>query len=388
MKIQINNAKSINGEIVNLFIDNNIVSKLEGNSSTSNNDNNIKHIDASNMLVLGGAKDYWFLSTNQFKNYILSNNLNSTGISRIYNISTDFDESMPNTQIDDSWLANRQYLSSNINDNKDIVLHQIVSTKNIPSLMNVLEYAKMHNKIVHINAQIFNQHSMMGDDSHISTRLGLSQGLACYETSSIAFMLELIKQVKCNISIYNISCAESLEIINQAKKYAKQHKFSITANIDIHQLLLSHHDIGYFNTYAKFYPPLRSLDNQKLLVHGILDNIIDGIYSGHKSVTIEDKQAPFASAVVGASSAEIFIALLFKLANLHNIELSTVLHKAGISTNVDDMISNQNNRSHGIALFNPNHEYVLNEHSFNTHNNANASPFLGYAIQGKVFYSI
>ncbi len=380
MKIQISNAKAVSIENnITLFLDlelNTISQEMPWESNIAD-----KIIDASNLLLFSGAKDYSFLYPDELLQY--KNIIKNSGISRIYNIHTDFKDGK---QIDESWLGNKQYITHNFtNHNSDIVLHQNININHAGSLINVLEYAKTNNQTIHINAQLFNPHKMLADDSHISARLGLAQSLSCYETSSLAYILELIKQVKCNTSIYNISCAESLELLKNAKNYAKNHGFNITNNIDIHYLLLTNNDIGYFNTYAKFYPPLRSIENQKSLIQGLLDGTIDYIYSGHKNINIKDKEYPFASAVSGASSIKIFIPLLFKTALLHNLNLNTILNKAGIITDISYILENYYNNFNeiGLVLFDENQECILSAQNFNNQ----ASPFLNYPIQGKISHS-
>ncbi len=318
-------------------------------------DKNKQIIDASNCLIFSGATDYTFLNDDDFKQE--STILKLAGIEHAVNIEC----------------------------TTEYVIHNNIDSSQTQNLLNILTDACAQNKTVHINAQLFNPHPMLGDDSHISIRMGINQGLACYETASLSYILELIKQVKCNTCIYNISCAESIDLIQQAKMQAHNSGFCIKCGINIHYLLLTHHDLGYFNTLNKFYPPLRSESNQKSLIHAFKNDAIDYIYSGHCMLSLEQKKQPFADAPSGASCAEIFIPLLFKLANQYNISLAHILNKAGIKADISStyILHTQNIM---IILFNPHTEYVVDEAIFK--GNSKASPFLGYPLQGKIEHII
>jgi hypothetical protein len=341
-------------------------------------------IDARNCLVFSGATDYTFLSAMHFEQERF--NLLYSGIELAINIEN-VQTNIP--ALSNDALSYQNYIDASLlsilQKNKQyIVLHQTINTNQTHALLNILTDACAQNKTVYINAQLFNTQPMLGDDSHISIRMGINQGLACYETASLAYILELIQHVKCNTYIYNISCAESLALINRAKIYAQYENFTITCGVNIHHLLLTHTDLGYFNTLAKFYPPLRSYSNQAALIDGLMNNSIDYIYSGHSMLSLEQKQQPFADAPSGASSAEIFIPLLFKLAQQHNINLQHVLEKAGIHQlrYIMNNSETKTNTANMLVVFNPNTEYTVDAAMLKSV--SKASPFLGYPLQGKI----
>jgi len=360
MKIQINNAKSISGqinEVFNLYLSDNTTNENIKNIPDNWQADTI--IDAQNNYVFSNVTDLSFLSNEEFA--IEKPILQQAGNYLTSNISY-------NKNSDKSWLANNQQHSDN-----HIVLHNKITSQDLPSFINILNYAKSCNKIVYINANILNPSNMLGDDSHISIRLGLGQNLSCYETSSLFTILSLINYVKCNCFIYDISCNESLDIIYKFKKNNDQVKFGL----NIHHLLLSNNDLGFFDTKYKFNPPLRSLANQQLLVQGINNNLIDFVYSGHSMINLYDKQVPFAQAKSGSGSGEIFIPLLFKLADLHHINLEKVLQCANISTCLD--VNN-------LVIFNPNCEWQFTGKNINSQSKINC--FNKYPLIGKVEHTI
>ncbi|MGG6499337.1 UNVERIFIED_CONTAM: dihydroorotase, partial [Bacteroidetes bacterium 56_B9] len=76
---------------------------------------------------------------------------------------------------------------------------------------------------------------------------------------------------------------------------AQHDNLPITCDVGVHHLLLTENDIGYFNTHARFSPPLRTQNDRQALS----DAVVAGwaaICSDHTPVGADDKLLPFGEA--------------------------------------------------------------------------------------------
>jgi dihydroorotase len=123
----------------------------------------------------------------------------------------------------------------------------------------------------------------------ISTRLGLPSIPEAAETAALAKDIELVAQTGARTHFGQLSCARSVDMIRQAKANG----LPITADCTMHQLFLTDHDIGEFDTSKLTIPPLRSQLDRQALRDGIVDGTIDCLCSDHQPHEIDAKLCPF-----------------------------------------------------------------------------------------------
>lgn len=143
----------------------------------------------------------------------------------------------------------------------------------------------------------------------IATRLGLPSIPDAAETAALARDLELVEQTGARTHFGQLSCARSVEIIRRAKARG----LPITADCAIHQLFLTDHDIGEFNTNMLTIPPLRSQRDREALRAGVADGTIDCLCSDHQPHEVDAKLKPFPSAEPGISGLDTLLALALRL---------------------------------------------------------------------------
>ncbi len=332
-------------------------------------------LDADNGYVFSNIQDVVFLNSSVASYQRHLESIFKHGSYFIHNI----DESInPNN----NWTSIKQgqfIPKDRYVNNSYINIHQPINSAQLPLLNNMLNYARSINKSVYINANLFNPYASIAnsaDDSQTTIRLGLEQSFAYYETTSLFSVLCAIQHSQCYAYVYNISCHDSLEIIEWFKnKYNK-----IKYGVNIHHLLCHSNDIGYFNPLFKFNPPLRSSDNQKYLARGISNKLINFIYSGHTFLSSEQKSVTYMQAKAGSSSGLIFIPLLFKLAGLHRLNIADVLACANINQEILYGLDSSN-----IVIYHPHKINSLNAPS-SFYNELN--PFSQYPIMGKVTHFV
>lgn len=143
----------------------------------------------------------------------------------------------------------------------------------------------------------------------IATRLGLPAIAEAAETAALAKDIELVAQTGARTHFGQLSSARSVDMVRSAKLKG----LPISADCAIHQLFLSDHDIGHFDSSKLTIPPLRSDYDRQALREGIADGTIDCICSDHQPHEIDAKLRPFPSAEPGISGLDTLLALGLRL---------------------------------------------------------------------------
>jgi dihydroorotase len=143
----------------------------------------------------------------------------------------------------------------------------------------------------------------------IATRLGLPAIPEAAETAALAKDIELVVQTGARTHFGQLSCARSVDMVRRAKARG----LPITADCAVHQLFLTDHDIGMFDSNMFTLPPLRSQRDRDALREGLADGTIDCLCSDHQPHEIDAKLKPFPSAEPGISSLDTLLALALRL---------------------------------------------------------------------------
>ena len=131
------------------------------------------------------------------------------------------------------------------------------------------------------------------------------------ETAALAKDIELVAQTGARTHFGQLSCARSVDMVRRAKAKG----LPITADCAIHQLFLTDHDIGLFDSNKFTLPPLRSQSDRDALREGVADGTIDCLCSDHQPHEIDAKLKPFPSAEPGISGLDTLLALTLRLAD-------------------------------------------------------------------------
>ena len=119
--------------------------------------------------------------------------------------------------------------------------------------------------------------------------------------------LQLAKETKCQYHACHISCAESVELIRQAKKDG----VNCSCEVTVHHLLLNENDISEDHGRFKMNPPLRTLQDQQALIEGIKDKTIDMICTDHAPHSDEEKSRGLQNSAMGIIGSEIAFPLIY-----------------------------------------------------------------------------
>jgi len=158
-------------------------------------------------------------------------------------------------------------------------------------------------------------------EGEIATRLGLPAIPEAAETAALAKDIELVAQTGARTHFGQLSCARSVDMIRRAKAKG----LPITADCAMHQLFLTDHDIGHFDSSKLTLPPLRSQLDRDALREGVADGTIDCICSDHQPHETDAKLRPFPSAEPGISGLDTLLPLALRLVEEKLLSLAEII---------------------------------------------------------------
>jgi len=249
-------------------------------------------------------------------------------------------------------------------------------------LRRAFEYASTHNITVFIEAE--DKHLSENGCAHegaIASRLGLNSIPYAAETAPIAQILELIRDTDIRIHFGRLSCARSIELINDAKANG----LKVTADVAAHQLHLTDMDISSFNSLYHVIPPLRSQRDMNALRQGLTEGVINSICSDHQPHEPDAKLAPYPATEPGISGIETLLPLTLKLADDGIIPLNTAI--ASITCNPARILGLDTGhlgigQNANLCLIDPQKEWIFNSEDMLSH--GKNTPFSGWNFKGKV----
>ena len=126
------------------------------------------------------------------------------------------------------------------------------------------------------------------------------------EYEQIARDIELVKEIGCAYHVCHISTKESVELIRKAKREG----VNITCETGPHYLVLDDSDLQEHGRF-KMNPPLRSSEDRKALVEGILDGTIDMIATDHAPHSAEEKSKGLEKSAFGIVGLETALPVMY-----------------------------------------------------------------------------
>ncbi len=194
------------------------------------------------------------------------------------------------------------------------------------------------------------------------------------EYGQIARDLELVRQTGCSYHVCHISTKESVELIRKAKAEG----LDVTCETGPHYLVLSDRDLQEDGRF-KMNPPLRSEEDKKALIEGIVDGTIDMIATDHAPHSAEEKSKGLKDSAMGVVGLETAFSVMY-----------THLVKTGVITmeKLIELMSINPRKRFGIDLkpndvtvFDLQKEYIVDPAEFKS--KGKSSPFTGTKLFGK-----
>ena len=210
----------------------------------------------------------------------------------------------------------------------------------------------------------------------VSTRLGLKGIPNLAEELLVARNLFLLEYTGGKLHIPTISTAKSVALIKEAKSKG----LKVTCSVSVHHLVLTDEELDGFDTRYKVSPPLRTDEDRKALLAGVLDNTIDCITSDHNPIDIEHKKMEFDLAKSGTIGLESAFGTLLTVLSLEKI-IEKLTAAKEIFTLKNNSIEEGNIAE--ITLFSTKNEWLFNSKSILS--KSKNAVFLGKKMKGKVY---
>ena len=253
-------------------------------------------------------------------------------------------------------------------------------------MRNVLNYAKDFGALVmhHTEDPYLSGNAAM-NSGEVAARLGLSGASKIAETIILERDVRLVEMTNGRYHAATISCAESLDVVRNAKA----RKLNVTCGVSINHLTLNENDIGSYRTFFKMRPPLRKEDDRLAMVRGIASGDIDIIVSSHDPQDADTKRRPFAEAADGAVGLETLLSAGLRLVNAGEISLLALLK--AMTINPARLLGLHSGRlAKGaiadLLLFDPGEPWVVNKDLLRSR--SRNTPFDEAKMQGRVLRTV
>ena len=228
-------------------------------------------------------------------------------------------------------------------------------------------------------------HDGCAHEGAVATRLGLAGIPASAETAALSQCLVLAEDTGAAVHFCRLSCAQSVPLLREAQKSGLR----VSADVAVHQLLLTEECLADFDSNYRVSPPLRSEDDRRALLAGLADGVIGAVCSDHQPHDLGSKLRPFPSSAPGISALETLLPLLLRLVERGELDAGTALRSvtsapAGILGLGGGRLAA--GEAADLCLFDPAESWRLSQQTM-VSSGCN-TPFAGQSFKGRVRYTV
>ncbi|MFW6056485.1 MAG: dihydroorotase [Chloroflexota bacterium] len=227
-------------------------------------------------------------------------------------------------------------------------------------------------------------------EGDVSRATGLAGMPAAAEEIAISRDIALARLTGAHVHIQHVTTWRGVDLIRRAKL----EDVHVTAEATPHHLTLTDNDMverdpdgsAFFNANAKVNPPLRTLEDVRSLISGLLDGTIDAIATDHAPHSLEDKSGSPGEVAFGISGFETALAAVLELHHRGRVDLLKLVR--ALTTGPASILGNRVSvsMSGNLVLFDPALEWVVDTAAFLSRG-AN-TPLAGRTVRGKVLATL
>jgi dihydroorotase len=196
-----------------------------------------------------------------------------------------------------------------------------------------------------------------------------------------------LRDARAHLHVAHTSTAAALAAVRQARRNGLR----VTCEVAPHHFLLTEEHVGLYNTNAKMNPPLRSAADRDAMIEAILDGVVDAIATDHAPHAVHEKEVEFENAPNGITGLETALGLslrwlhkewklpLGRVLSLLSAQPAALLNLKGRGTLTVGSFAD-------VVIFDPKAEWTYNARE--TKSKSRNTPFDGWAMQGKVHWTI
>lgn len=250
-----------------------------------------------------------------------------------------------------------------------------------------MEYAKGFGSFIisHSEDRELSQGGMI-NEGEISTITGLSGIPSASEDIGVARDILLAKLTKSHIHICHVSSKVALKIIKMAKK----ERVNVSCEVTPHHFSFTEESLLDYNTNYKMNPPLRSTEDQEMLICGMKDGTIDVIATDHAPHHTDEKHIEFGNAAFGIIGLQTLIPLSLKLVKDKKIDLNDFVRLTSYNPSkilkLDDRGSIEKGKLADIIVIDKDKEYIFDD-TINQSKSCN-NPLYNTTLKGCALYTI
>ncbi len=224
------------------------------------------------------------------------------------------------------------------------------------------------------------------NEGPLATRLGL-RGIPNAAEASMAYRdCQLAALTGGRVHIAHVSCAETVEVIRQAKRSG----IAVTAETCPHYFCLTEEAVVGYNEMARVNPPLRAQRDVEAVIEGLRDGTIDCIATDHAPHSLEEKEVEFDASPTGLVGLETALGLcLTYLVDRGLLSLPQLLEK--MSANPRRILglgsmTLEVGKPADLTLFDPSAEWTVDLDKFLSQ--SRNTPFGGWRLKGRAAMTV
>jgi dihydroorotase len=220
----------------------------------------------------------------------------------------------------------------------------------------------------------------------VATELGLTGWPAIAEEQIIARDAQLAEETGSRLHICHLTTGGGVEVV----RWAKAKGIRITAEVTPHHLLLTEDLVRTYDPVYKVNPPLRTTDDNRALLAGLVDGTIDMLGTDHAPHSGEKKDCEWENAAFGMIGLESAASILHQVliqsgagdwTLFENIISKRPAKLTGLNNHGSIKVGAQAN----ITVFNPHERIGVAEMNQSKSSN---NPYLGLEFIGRVQHTI
>ncbi len=219
----------------------------------------------------------------------------------------------------------------------------------------------------------------MVNEGEASIKTGLKADPTISEIIQLERNIRLLEYTDGILHVTGISCAESVNIIRNAKKQG----LNITADVHAQHLVWNETEVLDFDANFKTMPPLRRESDRKELWNGLIDGTIDCIVSDHRPNDTEETDLEFDHASFGNITLQ---SLFSELQTVSEFDLNLVVNRLTEGARKLLGIENQSieiGSKADLTIFDPHKKWVFTNEDLTS--TAKNTPFMNKELTGFVY---
>jgi dihydroorotase len=257
-----------------------------------------------------------------------------------------------------------------------------------PDIMRqALEYSRDFGRpIIDHCENLFLSQGGQVNEGVVSLELGLRGIPASAEELIIQRDIDLVRETGGHLHVAHVSTKGSMELIRNAKEQG----VPVTAEVTPHHLTLTEEEVLGFNTNAKVNPPLRTKDDNKALLQGLIDGVIDIIATDHAPHAAALKDCDFTRAAFGISGLETALGSLVGLIHESNLSVNILIEALTVTParvlGYEKLGTLETGAPADVTIFDLHKEWMVDPAKFIS--KGKNTPLAGRTLKGKVMGTI